>query len=604
MASKFNPHVKIEPLHVNIKDPQFNLKFFGSFHLVFNALDNLEARRHVNKMCLASNVPLIESGTTGFKGQVQVILRGRTACYDCSAKETPKTFPVCTIRSTPSQPIHCIVWAKSYLLPELFGESEDTAEMDATETSDSAEEIENLRQEATALKRIRDIMGEGDFAQQVFDKVFGEDIERLQKMEDMWTMRKPPEALSYSDACSESSQVDNSISQHDQSVWSTTENYHVFFDSLARLSKRLLDEKIEASESKQSDPTITFDKDDPDTLDFVTSAANIRSQIFGIEAKSKFDVKQMAGNIIPAIATTNAMIAALCVFQAFKVLKGDFDHTKMAFLLRSNLSAGRPEPPNPECAVCSNAMIRIRIDANRATLRDVVEGVLKDQLAYNTDEITVMNDQGIIYDPDEQDNLDQKLTPDLGLGDSKFLIVQDDEEIDGQDPRVNLQIAIEVDSEQQQGESPVAIVSETIEIPRRAKKSLLPPQDDDAPVVNGAANGVAITNGHNTMTTESSLTSQPLPSATATITNTGKRKRGASDDGEANGDGVTHGSAEPNGIVSNGGQGPLRKRQMQSAPLVTDDQGTILLDVDEDDINGNGTVSSGNNFEEGVIELD
>ena len=42
---------------------------------MFNALDNLEARRHVNKMCLAADVPLIESGTTGFNGQVQVIIR-------------------------------------------------------------------------------------------------------------------------------------------------------------------------------------------------------------------------------------------------------------------------------------------------------------------------------------------------------------------------------------------------------------------------------------------------------------------------------------------------------------------------------------------------
>lgn len=41
--------------------------------MVFNALDNLDARRHVNKMCLAADVPLIESGTTGFNGQVQVI---------------------------------------------------------------------------------------------------------------------------------------------------------------------------------------------------------------------------------------------------------------------------------------------------------------------------------------------------------------------------------------------------------------------------------------------------------------------------------------------------------------------------------------------------
>jgi ubiquitin-like 1-activating enzyme E1 B len=84
--------------------------------MVFNALDNLDARRHVNKMCLAADVPLIESGTTGFNGQVQVIKKGQTACYDCTAKETPKSYPVCTIRSTPSQPIHCIVWAKSYLL--------------------------------------------------------------------------------------------------------------------------------------------------------------------------------------------------------------------------------------------------------------------------------------------------------------------------------------------------------------------------------------------------------------------------------------------------------------------------------------------------------
>ena len=593
MASKFNPNVKIKPLHANIKDPQFNLKFFSSFHLVFNALDNLEARRHVNKMCLAADIPLIESGTTGFKGQVQVILRGRTACYDCSAKETPKSFPVCTIRSTPSQPIHCIVWAKSYLLPELFGESEDTAEMDATETSDNAEEIENLRQEATALKRIRDIMGEGDFAQQVFDKVFGEDIERLRKMEDMWTMRKPPEALSYSDAHTESSHVDDSISQHDQSVWSTSENYHVFFDSLARLSTRLISEKIEASSSQQPEPSMTFDKDDPDTLDFVTSAANIRSQIFGIEAKSKFDIKQMAGNIIPAIATTNAMIAALCVFQAFKVLKGDFEHTKLAFLLRSNLSAGKPEPPTPECAVCGNAMIRIKIDADRATLRDVVEGVLKDQLAYNTDEITVMNDQGIIYDPDEQDNLNQNLVADLGLGDSKFLIVQDDEEIDGQDPRVNLQIAIEVDSEPQEEGSAVTIVSKSTEIPRRAKKSLLTPQNDDAPVVNGAANGEATTNGHDAMMTGA------LPT-TSTTTNTGKRKRGASDDVDS------HDPTQTNGVVPNGTEGPLKKRQMQSVPLVTDADGTILLDMDDDAVNGNGvgTKSPGIDHEEGVIELD
>jgi ubiquitin-like 1-activating enzyme E1 B len=72
-AHKFNPNVKIEAYHDNIKDPRFNVAWFQTFGIVFNALDNLDARRHVNKLCLAANVPLIESGTTGFNGQVQVI---------------------------------------------------------------------------------------------------------------------------------------------------------------------------------------------------------------------------------------------------------------------------------------------------------------------------------------------------------------------------------------------------------------------------------------------------------------------------------------------------------------------------------------------------
>ena len=123
--------MKLEAHHANIKDTRFNIDFFHSFDLVFNALDNLDARRHVNKMCLAADVVLIESGTTGFNGQVQVIKKvivlnsaaildadldkGKSECYDCNPKEIPKSFPVCTIRSTPSQAIHCIVWAKSYL---------------------------------------------------------------------------------------------------------------------------------------------------------------------------------------------------------------------------------------------------------------------------------------------------------------------------------------------------------------------------------------------------------------------------------------------------------------------------------------------------------
>jgi hypothetical protein len=38
---------------------------------------------------------------------------------------------------------------------------------------------------------------------------------------------------------------------------------------------------------------------------------------------------EMAGNIIPAIATTNAITAGLCVLQALKVLRGKVESGKM-----------------------------------------------------------------------------------------------------------------------------------------------------------------------------------------------------------------------------------------------------------------------------------
>lgn len=44
---------------------------------------------------------------------------------------------------------------------------------------------------------------------------------------------------------------------------------------------------------------LEWDKDDEEALNFVTAASNIRAHIFGIDMKSRFDVKSMAGNIIP-----------------------------------------------------------------------------------------------------------------------------------------------------------------------------------------------------------------------------------------------------------------------------------------------------------------
>ena len=171
------------------------------------------------------------------------------------------------------------------------------------------------------MKRIRESMGSADFAKLVFQKVFTDDIERLRSMEDMWKSREPPNALSFDELSKEAegkSAAD--ITENDRRVWSLAENFAVFVDSLRRLSKRM--EELKANSSSDEQPILSFDKDDDDTLDFVSASANLRSYIFGIDMQSEFEIKRMAGNIIPAIATTNAIIAGLAVLESFKVLRG------------------------------------------------------------------------------------------------------------------------------------------------------------------------------------------------------------------------------------------------------------------------------------------
>ncbi|KAF1944528.1 hypothetical protein EJ02DRAFT_464112 [Clathrospora elynae] len=426
-AGRFNPSVTIEAYHDNIKEGQFNVAWFQTFSIVFNALDNLDARRHVNKMCLAASVPLIESGTTGFNGQVQVIKKGETECYDCTPKETPKSFPVCTIRSTPSQPIHCIVWGKSYLFAEIFGTSEDEApELDHSEDADNANEVANLQEEAHALQRIRGSMGSPLFPRLVFDKVFNEDIERLRSMEDMWKTKRPPEALVYDQLAHQALSVGPTIAQQDQVVWDVAENFAVFVDSLRRLSNRF-EETRASAEAGNAAPILSFDKDDVDTLDFVVASANLRSHIFGIEMRSKFDIKQMAGNIIPAIATTNAMTASLCVLQAFKVMREQLDKAKMVFLTRGTervISSESLRPPNPNCATCGVAYATLHVDTKRAKLSDLVEYVLKEQLGYGED-FSVKRHADLLYDVDEDVHLN-KTFEELSLKADTFITVFDE----------------------------------------------------------------------------------------------------------------------------------------------------------------------------------
>ncbi|CAH2350126.1 ubiquitin-activating enzyme E1-like [[Candida] railenensis] len=447
-VESFNFHgTKLISHHGNIMDTdQFPIDWWDQFSYIFNALDNLEARRYVNKMALFLKKPVMESGTTGFDGYVQPIFPYKTECFDCQPKATPQTFPVCTIRSTPSKPIHCITWAKEFLFQQLFDESVEGDAEDLSNATDNDKELENLLKESNELVELRklvvatgEVISQNTFFSEMVRKIFQIDIERLLLIDTLWTNRLKP--IPISDAQIEevadlirSGGIEQRLeSLIDTQVWSPLENLLVLYKSATNLQTRMKNNKF-----------IAFDKDDEDTLDFVVTAANLRSLIFQIDTLSKFDVKQIAGNIIPAIATTNAIISGFSNLESLNFLaQNSRTDSSMVFIsIRPNkyVTSATLEAPRKQCASCSVARGILKSEEgtlDQVTLEQFIDKV-KSKYSYSSDISIILGKSKLIYDFDFDDNLSKSLS-EIGFKTGELVLIQDeDDEVE------NLELYIEV----------------------------------------------------------------------------------------------------------------------------------------------------------------
>lgn len=406
--------VVVDAVVGNVKEARFGVDWFRGFGVVCNALDNLEARQHVNRMCLAAGVALVESGSTGYNGQVQVIGKG-VECYDCHEKPKQKSYAVCTIRSTPDKPVHCIVWAK-HLWSLVFGEvdpgnvladldggggggggadgdgaaeEEGQAEAEAEgEKKQKDQKVENdadpaqsdPKKPAKKAKRVRYVPGEpaDQFAARVAARVFVDDINEQRAMEALWLKdgRVPPTVFE----CEGEADV-RALDLLERRVWGRGESGAVFLSVLRRVVEERADEI----------GGLSFDKDDEDALAFVVAASNLRAAAYGVEMQSPFEVKGIAGNIVHAIATTNAMVAGLVTLEAIKIVVAEGEPTRegklktsLSTFVRKVAGGSRrmgwaslvPEvlgKPNPNCYVCSTGMLPLDIDVDAWTLGEFTD---------------------------------------------------------------------------------------------------------------------------------------------------------------------------------------------------------------------------------------
>ena len=127
-VTKMNPDIKTEAYTVKAASETenvFNDSFWNSLDGVQNALDNVNARMYIDGRCVFFQKSLIEPGTSGAKGNVQVVVPFLTESYSSTPDPPQKENPICLIHSFPNNIQHCLQWARELLFEGYFSNDPD-----------------------------------------------------------------------------------------------------------------------------------------------------------------------------------------------------------------------------------------------------------------------------------------------------------------------------------------------------------------------------------------------------------------------------------------------------------------------------------------------
>ena len=364
----------------------YNEAFWEDLDGVTNALDNVEARQYVDRRCVFFRKPLLESGTLGTKGNTQVVLPNLTESYTSSQDPPEQSFPQCTLRSFPNKIEHTIAWAKEKFHSYFVGPPE-VVNLYLTQPGYIEQTLKQSGNEIGTLETLRDYLVTEKplsfddcivWGRHQFEKEYNNAIQQLlynfpkdsvtASGAPFWSgPKRAPNALKF----------DSTNPTHLGYVIAAA-NLHAFNYGIKSGGvseshyKRLMDNmiipeftpsssvKIQADDN-EPDPNaqpagsrfddndelekiasklpppkslpgfrlepVEFEKDDDSNhhIDFITAASNLRAENYAIAIADRHKTKFIAGKIIPAIATTTALVTGLVILELYKIIDGKTD---------------------------------------------------------------------------------------------------------------------------------------------------------------------------------------------------------------------------------------------------------------------------------------
>ncbi|KAL8797238.1 MAG: hypothetical protein Q9182_007237 [Xanthomendoza sp. 2 TL-2023] len=374
----------------------FTEEFWDGLDGVTNALDNVDARQYVDRRCVFFRKPLVDSGTLGTKGNSQVVLPRLTESYSSSQDPPEQSFPQCTLRSFPNKIEHTIAWAKEKFHQYFVGPPE-TVNLYIQQSNYVEQTLKQSGNEIPTLQSVLDFLVTEKplnfddcilWARHQFEKEYNNAIQQLlfnfpkdsttASGAPFWSgPKRAPDPLHF----------DANNPTHFGFVKATA-NLHAFnygIESDGQVSdahyREILENmmipefspnpavKIQANEN-EPDPNapsggsnfddkdelqnlvsslpaprsvadlklhpVEFEKDDDTNhhIDFITAASNLRAQNYAIAEADRHKTKFIAGKIIPAIATTTALVTGLVVLELYKIFDGkdDIEQYKNGFV--------------------------------------------------------------------------------------------------------------------------------------------------------------------------------------------------------------------------------------------------------------------------------